>query len=87
MLEDDEAAFPAGQELPVEQQEVVELEVPLEGEERATLDALDARELCFGGEECSEGGEVERYALEALGLCPTDRLAHEPLVEAVRRRP
>src|ERR1051326_7238016 len=84
-LVDDEAPLPARQELPVELQQVVELEMPFEREEGSPLDLLQPVELGLRREQGGEGSEVERDAFEASLAGPFDRVADEPLVEAVRR--
>src|SRR5205814_1081230 len=69
-----------------EQEEVVELEMPLEREERAPLHPLQRRQLGLGREERCERREVQRHVREGVLARPLDRLADEPLVEPVRGR-
>src|SRR5262249_534341 len=86
-LVDDEAALPAREELPIEEEQVVELEAALQPQERATLEPLQLRELRLGREQSRERREVQGPALEAVLARPRDGLRHEPFVEAVWRRP
>src|SRR5262249_1597839 len=86
LLVDDKAALPRREELPVEEQQVVELEMALELQQRTPLEALQARQLRLRREQRRERREVQRHAVEAVVARPLDRDADEPLVEAIRRR-
>lgn len=66
MFVDDEAPLPAGEELVVEDEQVVELEVPFHGEEWAALDPLETGELGLGREVQRDALEVERVGAAAL---------------------
>ena len=83
-LVDDEAPLPAREELAVEGEQVVELEMALQRQQRAALHGLQAVQLGFGCEQRGERREVQRDVLEAGAARPGDRRADQPLVEAVR---
>ena len=61
----DEPRFPRRGELPVEVEQVVELESSFEPPQRRGLDLLRARELAVGREQRREWSEVERDALDS----------------------
>ena len=78
--------MPARKELAVEEQQVVELEVPLQPQQRAPLEPLQGGQLRFRREQRGEGCEVQRHVLQTVLACPRNGRADEPLVETVRRR-
>src|SRR5581483_6376235 len=59
-LVDHEALLPGREELPVEEQQVVELEPRLHATECRSLEALREAELCLRREQRCEGREVQR---------------------------
>src|ERR1700704_3613435 len=78
-----EAALPLREELPVEMEQVVELEVSFEPAQRRGLELLGASELACRRQKPGKRREVERDASVAVLAGPFDRLADQPLVETV----
>src|SRR6185437_2119154 len=72
VLVDDEPALPEREELPVEDEQVVELEMPLERQQRASLELLQDGEIRLRRKQRGEGREVERDSAVAVRLRPGD---------------
>src|SRR5919198_1332546 len=59
-LVDDEAPLPAREELPIEEEKVVELEAAFQAQQRAPFEPLQVRQLRLRREQSRERREVQR---------------------------